>query len=374
MIYLDNSATSYPKPLCVKRAVRKSIGECGGNAGRSGHFLSLKTAENIYNARETVANHIGFNCPERIVFTVNATHALNLAIKGLITEPCHVIISNLEHNSVLRPIISLQDKIGVKYSVFDARKPLYEEIASHVRPDTKYIICTAVSNVTGADVDIRILSEVAKEYGIGLILDLSQYLGHRRLDVSGMHFSALCAPGHKGLLGVMGCGFAVFGKDINPTPIFEGGSGYDTLNRRMPDHLPERMEAGTLPTTAIVSLMHGIRYIENHGVICIEKKLSSLCSYAHDNLAELGFTTVYGAENGIVAFNVNDISSIEVASFLDKNGIYVRGGLQCAPLAHAAYNTLNQGMVRASFSLYNSRGDVDKLIRALYREYKNSRR
>ena len=159
MIYLDNSATSYPKPKCVINSVKRCLIKCGGNAGRSGHSLSTKTAESIFRARETVANHIRYDHPERVVFTQNATHSLNLAIKGLITSPCHVIISNLEHNSVLRPIISLSKRFEVEYSVFNALGNYAEEIPKLIQVNTKYIICTVVSNVSGKEIDINFLSE-----------------------------------------------------------------------------------------------------------------------------------------------------------------------------------------------------------------------
>lgn len=374
MIYLDNAATSYPKPLCVRLGVARALEGCGGNPGRSGHLMSIRSSEYVYKAREVIAGHIGFCCPERIVFTQNATHALNFAIKGLITEPCHVIISNLEHNSVLRPVISLQGKIGVTYSVYDSRKPLKEEIEAHIKEDTKFIITTAVSNVTGAEINLKEISEIAKSHNLGLIIDLSQYLGHRLLDVSDLHFSALCAPSHKGLLGIMGGGFAVFNEGVSPVPIFEGGSGYDTLNPMMPSCLPERLEAGTVPTVAIISLIHGIGYIEKYGVSCIEKRMAQLCNYASELLKELKFVKVYGAENGIVAFNVDGVGSGEVADLISTHGICVRGGLQCSPVAHKAYNTLEQGMVRASFSVFNTKRDVDRLCNALLAEYKRGRR
>lgn len=374
MIYLDNSATSYPKPLAVRCCVINSISRCGGNPGRSGHDMSVKAAEMVYEAREVVARHLNFDYPERVVFTENATYALNLAIKGLITGPCHVIISNLEHNSVIRPVVSLNKTFGVEYSVFDARKPLRDEILKVIREDTRFIICSAVSNVTGVEVDLQLLSSIADEYGIGLILDLSQYLGHKKFDSKRVHFSALCAPGHKGLLGITGCGFAVFNKDVSPFPLIDGGSGYNSISGSMPDDLPERLEAGTLPVHSIASLKKGIEYIDSYGISCIENKLSYLCEYTRHKLEELDFVEIYGINNGIVAFNVIGEPSTSVAQTLNENGICVRGGLHCAPLAHTAYGTLERGMVRVSFSLFNKTSDVNRLQHALWLEYKNSRR
>ena len=374
MIYLDNSATSFPKPRRVINAVKRSFALYSGNAGRSGHDMSIRTAERIFKTRETIAEHIGFHLPERIIFTQNATHALNFAIKGLITEPCHIIISNLEHNSVLRPIISLGDKIGVEYSTFNACGDVRTEIVDLIRPDTKFIVCTVVSNVTGKEIDFEVISEIAKEYDLGLILDVSQYIGHKRIDLSNLHFSALCAPGHKGLFGVMGSGFVVFSDKTFPVPILEGGSGYDSLNTHMPNELPERLEAGTLSTVAISTVCEGIKYINSYGIECIDHKLKLLCKYSKELLSELDNCTVYGADNGIVSFNINGKSSNEVADLLNKHGIYVRGGLHCAPLSHQFYGTISSGMVRASFSLFNKTSDIDRMCKVLCDEYKNSRR
>ena len=374
MIYLDNSATSFPKPKQVINTVKKSVNLYCGNAGRSGHNLSVRTAERIFKTRETISEHLGFDSPERIVFTQNATHALNFAIKGVVTSPCHIIISNLEHNSVLRPIVSLNEKLGVEYSSFDAYGDIKNEIARLIQPNTKFIVCTIVSNVTGKEIDLLTVSDIAKELGLGLILDVSQYIGHKRIDLSGVHFSALCAPGHKGLFGIMGSGFVVFGKNATPVPILDGGSGYDSLNAHMPSDLPERMEAGTLSSVAISSLCEGIKFIESYGVECIDHKLKYLCEYARKRLSEIDNCTVYGAENGIVSFNIDGKSSNEVAEVLNKHNIYVRGGLHCAPLSHKYYGTLASGMVRASFSLFNKISDVDRMCKVLCDEYNNSRR
>ena len=369
MIYFDNSATSFPKPRCVMRAASKYATHYGGNAGRSGHKLSLKSAELLYNARETVARHIGFDRPERVVFTQNATYALNLAIKGLITEPCHIITSNMEHNSVLRPLNSLK-KIGVSYSTFDATLSPDISIPPLVKSDTKFIVCTAVSNVNGMEIDIYALSTVAKRHDLGLILDLSQLLGHREIDASILHFSALCAPGHKGLLGLMGSGFAVFSADCTPTPLIDGGSGYDSLNEAMPSQLPERLEAGTLAAPAIISMARGIKYIEGYGTECVGRHLEMLSSYTESLLSTLPRVKFIGSGNGIVAFNIGDIPSVAVADMLDQHGICVRGGLHCAPMAHKSLGTLEQGVVRISYSLFNTFDEVDQLYRLLKKEYK----
>ena len=369
MIYFDNSATSFPKPRCVIRAAKKYATHNGGNAGRSGHRLSTKSAEMLYKAREAVAQHIAFENPERVVFTQNATYALNLAIKGLITNPCHVITSDMEHNSVLRPLNALKES-GVSYSTFDAKISPDIAIPPLLRSDTKFIVCTAVSNVSGMEIDIYALSNIAKKYGLGLILDLSQLLGHREIDTRRLHFSALCAPGHKGLMGLMGSGFAVFSADSTPKPLIDGGSGYDSLNEGMPSQLPERLEAGTLAAPAIISMARGIEYIESYGTECVGRHLSMLCSYTEALLSSIPRIKVIGGGNGIVAFNVVDTPSTVVADMLDEHGICVRGGMHCAPMAHRSLGTLESGVVRISYSLFNTYDEVDRLYRLLKKEYK----
>ena len=275
----------------------------------------------------------------------------------------------MEHNSVLRCIVGL-GRLGVTYSIFDSSLPLDESIPALIRPDTKYIITTAVSNVTGAEIDLYRLSQIAKDHSIGLIIDASQLLGHKKVNIKDIHFSALCAPGHKGLLGQMGVGFVVFSDTAAPAPLIEGGSGYDSLNEQMPDYLPERIEAGTLPVPSIVSLERSVRYIEEYGISCIERKLSELCLNTAEMLSSISKIKIYGAENGIVAFNVLDVPSMVVSDYLDKQGVCVRGGLHCSPSAHKSLGTLDQGIVRISFSIFNSYSQINKLYHYLKSEYK----
>ena len=206
MIYLDNAATSYPKPRAVINEVNRCIRKYCGNPGRSGHSLSIKAAEEIYSSREQIAKHIGISNPENVVFTPNATFALNLAIKTLIPENCHVLCSDYEHNSVIRPLNRLSRDRGVEYSYFCS----CDDLSSKINSNTKAIVCSLASNVTGFETDISFLSNIAEKYKLLLILDASQVLGHKRLNLQETPCDALCAPGHKALMGIQGCGFAAF--------------------------------------------------------------------------------------------------------------------------------------------------------------------
>lgn len=363
-VYLDNAATTFPKPPRVIRSVHRLIKNQCANPGRSTHKMAAWCAERVYEARERVASFIHFDYPERVIFTSNATHALNLAIKGKIRERCHVIISDLEHNSVLRPLYCLAERLGVEISVFNSDLPLRKAILPLVRSDTRYVISTLTSNVIGRMIDPAELSGIAKELGLYSIVDASQYLGHRGLDISKTPFDVVCAPGHKALFGLQGGGIAVFRNEDEIATLTEGGSGNDTFNRNMPVLMPERHEAGTLNMPAIVSLSSGISYLEGVGMSCVEERLSTLTKRLRDILDDIG-AQVYGCDNGIAAFNLSNISTAELTAHLDEYDIATRGGFHCAPLIHKKLGTDKTGAVRVSLSIFNSNDDLDALYKSL---------
>ena len=365
-VYLDNAATSFPKPMSVSNALLSCVRDYCGNPGRSSHPHSQKTAEKIYEARERVALLLGCNTPERVVFTSGATHALNIAIKGLLNHKCHVIISDLEHNAVLRPLRAVCERYGISVSEYDSDLHPKEAIEPLVRADTEFIITTLASNLTGRCIDTAALSKVAREHRISIIADASQYLGHKALDLSSAPFEVVCAPGHKALFGIQGAGFALFNGDFEITPLIEGGSGSDSFNREMPIYLPERLEAGTLPTPAIIAMSEGIRFLcDEYGINNAEKKLKALTDAAIERLCSVKGVKVLSAGNGIVALNFEGISSERIAAYLGERGICVRGGFHCAPSAHRKLGSENVGAVRVSFSIFNSISDIDALRRAL---------
>lgn len=366
MIYLDNAATSFPKPRSVVSEVSKYIRRRCGNPGRSGHRLATLAAEAVYQAREDVAALFGVGDPERVVFTSNATHALNIAIKSQIPKLCHVLCSDIEHNSVIRPLERLRRDIGVEYSTFSTEGDVYENLCRAVRDNTEAIVCTLASNVTGKRVDSAALSRFAKERHLQLILDASQLAGHEVIDLSRTPCTALCAPGHKGLFGLQGSGFVIFDGKCGGEGIMEGGSGFDSMSLNMPAVLPERYEAGTLSTPAIVSLSAGIRFIRSMGTERISAKLDRLTRSTANALMEIPNVHLLGAEGGIVCFNVGDIPSSVVAERLNELGICVRAGLHCAPSAHRILGTLKCGAVRASFSALNRESDGKRLAEGVY--------
>lgn len=365
MIYFDNAATSFPKPKNVIKEVNNCITRYCGNPGRSAHRLSLAAADKIFETRIIISDFLGWNKCENVVFTPNATYALNLVIKGLITDKCHCIISDLEHNSVIRPLKKAMSKFGGELSVFDTDLPVAEAIEPLIKKDTFAIISTLCSNVTGKIVNFEDLSSVAKRHNLKLIIDASQYIGHMRLNLNNLYFTALCSAGHKSLFGIQGSAFAI----INDYSLFdtltEGGSGVDSFSEAMPLLLPERYEAGTLSTPAIASLNAGIEFLNKVGMDSVEQKLIYMTSVAIDELKSIPGISIYGANNGIISFNIKDYSSSYVSEFLDTQGFATRSGYHCAPLIHKKIGTLERGAVRMSLSYFNKESEIYALRKVL---------
>ena len=365
MIYLDNAATSFPKPKSVIREVTNCLTEYCGNPGRGSHKLALAAADKIFETRSLISDFFGYAKCENVIFTPNATYALNLVIKGIISDKCHCIISDLEHNSVLRPLKKMADKYGVDISVFNTDIPLRESIAPLIRPDTRCIITTLCSNVTGKILDISILSQIAKENNLKLIFDASQYAGHRDINLNGLYFTALCCAGHKNLFGIQGSAFAIINEHELLDTLCEGGSGIDSFAKEMPEMLPERYEAGTLSTPSIASLHAGISFLKRVGIHRVENRINALTSLLYEELSMIPQLTVYGSENGIVSFNLKDHNSSYVSDELDKLGFATRSGFHCAPLVHEKLMTTERGAVRVSLSYFNTIKEIHQLCFAL---------
>ncbi len=364
LIYFDNAATSFPKPDCVIRKSVKCLKEYCGNPGRSAHRLSLEASEAVYSVREKLALFLGVKNTENIVFTPGATFSLNLAMKSGIKKGSHILISDMEHNSVLRVAAELRASSHAEYDIFNSDN-LRESAESLIRPNTTHIISTLASNVSGDTVDLKELSDIAEEYGLKLILDASQLLGHEKLSLEGIKYDALCSAGHKALFGMQGVGIAVFNRDIPGDGILSGGSGNDSKNLYMPAILPERFEAGTLPLPAIVSLGAGIDFINSCGIESISKKLSSLTEKLKDGIASLHGIKMCRGKTGIVSFCAEDIPSEELAGAFDGYGICVRGGFHCAPLMHKKIGTYKNGTVRASLSYFNTEKEIFRFLETL---------
>ena len=365
MIYFDNAATTFPKPKCVINNTLKCISKYCGNPGRGSHKLSLKTSEKIYETRERIAKLIGIDCAENIVFTQNATYALNLSIKTTIKPNTHVIISDMEHNSVLRPIYSLSKKTGVEYSIFDTHGNIEENIEKCLKTNTKCIISTLASNVIGREIPLPVLSDISKKHGLSLIVDSSQLIGHKDINLRESSCSVLCAPGHKALFGIQGVGFAVFLDDEIRDSYIEGGSGNDSLNPNMPALLPERFEAGTLPSPSIISLGEGIKFIEEVGIFEIEDKLTRLTERCAKMINNVKNAVLYDYGNGVISFNITSVPAEVISGELDKFGICTRSGFHCAPSAHKIIGTSKIGTVRISFSYLNQMRELDEFYKAL---------
>ncbi len=365
MIYFDNAATSFPKPPSVIKEINFCLKKYCGNPGRSSHRMSVMASEAIYEARENIAKLLGVDTPEQVVFTYNATYALNLAIKTFITHKCHILISDFEHNSVIRPIEKLKRTLGIEYDTFSTDGDIKENIKALIRADTEGIVCSIASNVTGERISLKLLSNVARENGLFLIIDASQAIGHEEINLTKTPCDVLCAPGHKALFGIQGCGFAYFKENKRKESFIEGGSGSDSASIVMPMLLPEAFEAGTLSTPAIVSLSKGTEYVMKIGTDDIQHRLDSLCNAMEERLENIKAIRLYKSGNGIISFNLSDVPSSRLSMALDRRGVCVRGGLHCAPSVHRRLGTLDVGAVRMSFSYFNKKSEIDKAYKIL---------
>lgn len=372
MIYLDNAATTFPKPRAVVTAVARFMTVKAGNPGRSGHKLSLASAEEVYRCREAVAELFNAPGPECVAFFLNATQAINAALKGSLTGKCHVVTSALEHNAVMRPLAKLAEK-GVEYSAAsvseedDATVAAFESL---IRPDTAMIACTHASNVTGKILPIRKLGAMCKRHGLLFLVDASQTAGVLPIDMQAANIDYLCMPGHKSLYGPMGTGMLITPHGETLDTLVEGGTGSNSVDLTQPDFMPDRLESGTVNAAGIAGLRAGINFVKHRRPEKIYTEELRLAQSLYDALKKIGNVSLYtprpdGGYVPIVSFNIGNFSSVEAASRLDKLGFALRGGLHCSPAAHRAMGTLSQGMVRASFGAFNDSLDVRKLTEAV---------
>ncbi len=369
MIYLDNAATSFPKPESVKRAVADCIERIGGNPGRGGHELSLIAAETVYDARCEIADFLGVTDPSSIVFAPNATYGINLALYTRVRRGDHILISDQEHNAVLRPVARLKKDGIADYSIFSGQGDVLANLKAAKTKETAILICNPVSNVTGELLPVRQIAAYAKTRGFFLILDGSQWIGHGRSDREVIALAdAIAVPGHKALYGIQGSGFLYLKNADACSPFICGGSGSESANPEMPSYLPDRYEAGTLSTPAIASLAAGIRFLRERDPDLIAERERLLVRYARKRLSDIPGIILYGNENAassVLSFRESLRSPEETARHLDKTGIAVRAGLHCAPLIHRRLGTFPEGTVRVSFGAFNTANDVDKLLSSL---------
>ena len=372
MIYLDNAATSYPKPRGMVAAMEECILKYCGNPGRSGHSMSMRTGEEVYHARRRIAGLFGIRQPERLVFTKNTTEALNMGLKGVLQSGDHVITTSMEHNSVLRPLKTLEKK-GVSQSVIRADREGFiktSEIEKAIRSNTKLIAVTAASNVTGTKMPIEEIGQLARKKGIMFLVDGAQGAGSMAIDVNKMNIDLLAFPGHKGLLGPLGTGALYVSPDISLRHIMEGGTGTDSKSRLQPCEFPEGYEAGTINAPAIIGLGYSAEFVEKIGPEVIGKYEEELIGWLEERLDEMDFVTRYGPEackkTGISLINIKGMEAEEVTSLLSSRyGIAVRGGFHCAGLAHKTIGTWDRGAVRISAGPFNTRRDMERLVDAI---------
>lgn len=372
MIYMDNAATTMQKPQQVIDAVAAAM--CSmGNAGRGAHAASLGAARTIYDAREKLACFFHAENPKQIAFTMNSTESLNIALKGVLNPGDHVITTMLEHNSVLRPLYELQEK-GTELTILKSNPQGtldYEDFEKAIKENTKAIVCTHGSNLTGNLVDVKRVGEIAKKHGFLFIVDASQTAGVFPIDVQEMGIDILCFTGHKGLLGPQGTGGIYVREGLTVRPLLCGGSGVQTYNKKHPSEMPTALEAGTLNGHGIAGLDAAVDYLMETGIDTIREREQDLMWRFYEGVKDIPGVKVYGDFStrercAIVTLNIGDYDSSEVSDeLLMTYGISTRAGGHCAPLMHEALGTVEQGAVRFSFSHYNTDEELNTAIQAV---------
>lgn len=373
MIYMDNGATSFPKPQEVLETLIDVTANYCANPGRSGHFMAARTAQEIYKTRLAAAQLFNIEDAGRIVFTKNCTESLNLALKGILREGDHVVTTSMEHNSVIRPLIELRKK-GVSTTFVSCRQDgsvSTEDIKSAVRKNTKLIVMTAASNVTGTIMPLEETGRIAVRKGVLFMVDGAQGAGHMELDVKKNHIDILAAPGHKGLLGPQGTGLLYIREGVRIQPLLAGGTGSKSKQEEQPQDFPEGYEAGTVNAPGIIALGAAIRFINRIGVRAIENHERKLTQKLQTGLKKIAGVQLYGPENvadktAVIAINIRGIGCEEAAGLLnDKYGIAVRAGFHCSPRAHETIGTADIGCIRICPGFYTSEKELDAVIRAI---------
>ena len=360
MIYLDNAATTLQKPPCVGQAMLDAL-EHAGNPGRGAHEPTLHAARIVYHARETLATLLYAEGPDCIAFTANVTQALNTVLCGLVRPGDHVITTVCEHNSVLRPLYRLREQ-GAEVSfveVDDTGRLRYEQFEKFLRPNTRLVVVTHASNVTGNLTDLAFVSAFAKKHGLALVVDAAQTAGARPIDVQALGVDVLCFTGHKALLGPQGTGGLYVRPGLTMAPLVVGGSGVHSFDEHHPAEMPTALEAGTLNAPGIAGLGAGVRWLLTQGVEVLETKENALARLFYETVREIPGVRLYGDFTAprapIVSLNLAGEDSARVADALwEEYGICVRAGAHCAPLMHKALGTVEQGVVRFSFSHSNT--------------------
>lgn len=377
MIYLDNAATTFPKPISVYLAVEDCIKNYCANPGRGSHDLSLKCELKIIECRERIARLLNVKDPMRIIFTSNTTEGLNLAIKGVLKPEDHVITTMIEHNSVLRPLEAMRS-LGVEVTMIPVDNEGYISVANitnSVKKNTKAVIINHGSNVLGTVQDISAIGSLCKTLGILFIVDGAQTVGYLDINVEEMNIDILAFPGHKSLLGLQGIGGIYISPNIELKPLKEGGTGSLSNSMIQPTFLPDKFESGTVNTPGIVGLSEGVNFILNTGSNNIRKHESELIKQLTEELRKLPYIKLYGELDSyikapVLSFNIDGFDSSEVGELLNEKNFCVRCGYHCCPMIHKIIGTSNTGTVRVSPGYFNSNVDIEQFIIAIENIYK----
>ncbi len=373
MIYFDNGATSFPKPYSVVNAVEKSFCDFCANPGRGGYTSAMKSAEIIYNARATAAEFFNADT-ENVIFTPGCTYSLNAAIKGICRPDSHFVISDLEHNSVVRPLENLKSMGVCDYSVAKIMHDDYETLKNFVnefRDNTVAVVCTLSSNVFGIMPCVRKIAKEAHKYGILFILDAAQGAGYLPVDMKRDGIDIICCAGHKGLYGPMGTGLLILSENLSLKTLTEGGTGSNSESLIQPSYSPERYESGTPNVHGIAGLKAGIDFvgrIKRENILFHENRI---VKYIYNGLVSVKNVILYTdfsdgfSVSPVLSFNIKSMQSEEVSALLAEKGICVRGGLHCAPLAHKKFGTLTTGTVRITPSWFSSEKEADFLVNCI---------
>lgn len=393
MIYLDNAATTFPKPVCMVREMEECMMMYCGNPGRSGHDMSMKTGEKVFKSRQEVAGLFHIEDSSHVIFTCNATDSLNMAIKGVLKPGDHAITTAMEHNSVLRPLKALENQ-GVSTSIVRCTRNGYvhpQMIEKEIRENTKLIVCTHASNVTGSIQPAAEIGRIARDRGILFLLDASQSAGGVPVDVVEMNVDMLALPGHKGLLGPLGTGVLYIRPGVEAGTLKEGGTGTNSRDLRQPAEFPEGYESGTVNAPGIIALGESVRFLNRLGVERVRRYEESLVRRLEDHICNInemngckGKLLTYGprmsdfcgegrraehiyGKTGIVCLNIKNTDCEEVSGKLNDYGIAVRAGFHCAGIAHKTIGTVETGAVRFSVGPFNTYKEMDYTAEALYR-------
>ncbi|MFR5271767.1 aminotransferase class V-fold PLP-dependent enzyme [Intestinibacter bartlettii] len=373
-IYLDNAATSFPKPKEVATAVYDFMVNNGTSSGRGSYKKAMQSDYIVYECRKLIGKLFNFDNPKKVIFTSNVTDSLNIAMRGILKENDHVITSSLEHNAVWRCLKTLERDINIKIDTVECSKDGItnpQDIKKYIKKDTALIVFTQASNVLGTIQPIREIGAIAREHNIPFLVDSAQSAGAMKIDVKEDNIDILAFTGHKSLLGPMGTGGLIINTDIDIKPLKAGGTGGDSAYEYQPDYYPNHLETGTSNVSGIAGLREAIKFLNKEGIENIHNKEKELTKYALEKLETVKDIEIYGPKDcekmlSVISFNIKDKRPEDVGSILDqKYDIMLRAGLHCAPTAHSVIGTKERGTLRIGLGYFNEKEDIDKLVEAL---------